>query len=93
MGRIGVTCQEPEVSAGFSIDQALLFLCYTAGSSLIILSPDYLRGKFYPDLCSNRGFPGGTSGKESACHCRRPKSLGSVPGLRRWPGAGNGNLL
>ena len=93
MGRIGVTCQEPEVSAGFSIDQALLFLCYTAGSSLIILSPDYLRGKFYPYLCSNRGVPGGTSVKESACHCRRPKRLGSVPGLRRWPGAGNGNLL
>ena len=87
------TYQESEVSAVFSVDQALLFLWYTAGSSLIILSPDYLRGKFYPYLCSNRGFPGGTSAKESACHCRRPKRRGSIPGLRRSPGAGNGNLL
>jgi len=31
------------------------------------------------------------SGKESACQCRR--CMGSVPGLGRSPGEGNGNSL
>ena len=36
------------------------------------------------------GFPGGSDGKESACNV---EDLGSVPGLRRSPGVGNGNPL
>ena len=32
------------------------------------------------------GFPGGSAGKESACHAR---DLGSIPGLERSPGEGN----
>ena len=36
------------------------------------------------------GFPGGTDGKESACNVR---DLGSIPGLERSPGEGNGNPL
>ena len=39
------------------------------------------------------GFPGGASGKEHACPCRRPKRLGFNPGLARSPGEGNGNPL
>ena len=39
------------------------------------------------------GFPGGTSGKESTCQCRRHRVVGSIPGLGRSPRAGNGNLL
>ena len=35
-------------------------------------------------------FPGGSVGKESAYNAGDP---GSVPGLRRSPGEGNGNLL
>ena len=35
-------------------------------------------------------FPGGSVGKESACNAR---DLGSVPGLGRSPGEGNGNPL
>ena len=35
-------------------------------------------------------FPGGSDGKESACNVR---DLGSVPGLGRSPGEGNGNSL
>ena len=31
-------------------------------------------------------FPGGASGKESVCQCRRP---GLVPGSGRSPGEGN----
>ena len=35
-------------------------------------------------------FPGGSDGKESACNAGDP---GSVPGLGRSPGEGNGNPL
>ena len=36
------------------------------------------------------GLPGCSDGKESACNARGP---GSVPGLGRFPGDGNGNSL
>ena len=36
------------------------------------------------------GFPGGSAGKESTCNAG---DLGSIPGLGRYPGEGNGNLL
>ena len=36
------------------------------------------------------GFPGGSDGKESA---HSVGHLGSIPGSRRSPGEGNGNLL
>ena len=36
------------------------------------------------------GFPGGSAGKESPCNAG---DLGSIPGLGRSPGEGNGNLL
>ena len=35
------------------------------------------------------GFPGGASGKEPGCQCRRRK----IPGLGRSPGGGHGNPL
>ena len=34
------------------------------------------------------GFPGGSAGKESACNAG---DLGSIPGLGRSSGGGNGN--
>ena len=37
-----------------------------------------------------RGFPGGSAGKESACNAG---DLGSIPGLGRSPGEGNGHPL
>ena len=37
-----------------------------------------------------RGFPGGLDGKGSACNARDP---GSIPGLGRSPGEGNGYPL
>ena len=43
--------------------------------------------------CINKvaqGFPGGSEGKESACHAG---DLGSIPKLRRSPGEGDGNPL
>ena len=36
------------------------------------------------------GFLGGSVGKESSCNAGDP---GSVPGLERFPGEGNGNPL
>ena len=36
------------------------------------------------------GFPGGSDGKESACHAG---DLGSIPGLGRSPGGRHGNPL
>ena len=42
----------------------------------------------YLDLM--RCFPGGSEVKASACNAG---DLGSIPGLGRYPGEGNGNLL
>ena len=36
------------------------------------------------------GFPGGSGGKESACNAG---DMSSIPGFRRSPGEGNGNLF
>ena len=36
------------------------------------------------------GFPGDSDGKESACNAEDP---GSIPGLGRFSGEGNGNPL
>ena len=44
----------------------------------------------YLSLCWEWGFPGGSEGKASACNVGDP---GSVPGLGRSPGEGNGNPL
>ena len=38
-------------------------------------------------------LPGGASGKEPLCQRRRHKRRGSIPGLGRSPGEGNGNPL
>ena len=39
------------------------------------------------------GFPSGLAGKESACNAGDTEYTGSVPGLGRSPGEGNGNPL
>ena len=38
-------------------------------------------------------IPSSTSGKESACQCRRHKRHGFIPGSEEWPGKWHGNLL
>ena len=42
------------------------------------------------DVCSLKGFPGGSDGKESAC---KAGDLGSVPGSGRSPGEAKGYPL
>ena len=41
-------------------------------------------------LLMSWGFPGGLDSEESACNAR---DLGSIPGLGKSPGKGNGNPL
>ena len=48
---------------------------------------EYLLKKFFLEY---RIFPGGSEGKASACNVGDP---GSIPGLGRSPGEGNGNPL
>ena len=66
-------------------------------SGVPLPSPTYLQKNTVRPLPNtiykNWGFPGGASGKEPACPCRRPKRLGFNPGLARSPGEGNGNPL
>ena len=38
-------------------------------------------------------FPGGSAGKESPCSAENAKDAGTIPGLERSPGEGNGNPL
>ena len=40
-----------------------------------------------------KDFPGGTSGKESACQYRKHREVGLIPGSGRSPGGEHGNSL
>ena len=75
-----------------SID-AHLYIAELIASS----QPHYLRAedmipflKINNNLFLNKGFPGGSEGKASAGNVGDP---GSIPGLGRSPGEGNGNPL
>ena len=48
------------------------------------------RGLICRSACRILSFPGGSGGKESACNAG---DLGSIPGLGRSPGGGNGYPL
>ena len=52
--------------------------------------PEMLTLAKQEQLMSNRGFPGGSNGEESACNAG---DLGSIPGSGRSPGEGHGNPL
>ena len=67
---------------------------------IISSAPQGVRNKTRPLFSKNLlgiycwvGFPGGISGKESACHCRRLRDTGLIPGSGRSPGGGHGNTL
>ena len=47
-------------------------------------------GKVIQSFYMCMGFPGGSNDKESVCNSEDP---GSIPGLGRSPGEGNGNPL
>ena len=50
----------------------------------------YIDTHIYMYTCVHMGFPGGSTGKESACSVG---DLGSIPGLGRSPGEGKGYPL
>ena len=68
-------------SHGLNVNVIFFFLARFASSWLFGGEYDYT------------AFLGGPSGKESAFRCRRLSYSGSVPGLGRSPGGGNGKSL
>ena len=65
-------------------------LCHSLNRSRVFSSPQ--------GICTcysqpGKGFPGGASGKEPTCQCRRWKRLGFNPWVGKIPGEGHGNPL
>ena len=46
-----------------------------------------------PPIHSLMGFPGGAVVKNSPANTGDPRDVGSIPGLGRFPGVGNGKAL
>ena len=57
------------------------------------VSPPFLKETLMFSCLTFYDFPGSSAGKESACQCRRPRSMGSIPGLGRSSGGEHGNPL
>ena len=51
--------------------------------------------KYFRKISAEWSFAlnGGASGKEATCHAGDARDAGSIPGLERCPGIGNGTLL
>ena len=62
----------------------------TISTRICIWIPGKVGTQFGAKCIQLWGFPGGSDGKESACDAGHP---GSIPGLGRSPGEGNGNPL
>ena len=65
---------------------------YEAGSVTVIITLSNQETFFFSHLfyqVARVCFPGGPSGKESACQCRYARDTGLVPGLGRSLGKGN----
>ena len=76
-------------SATFCVESELLILCPTYSQAEDFLNKSVLR--IYENIFLKiGGFPGGSDGEASACNAGDP---GSIPGLGRSPGEGNGNPL
>ena len=76
------------------LDKLVISLLQTSISLLLLLLPNINQQEGF-ELVSQalqhlQGFPGGSDGKASACSAGDP---GSIPGLGRSPGEGNGNPL
>ena len=77
----------------FLLRSKRLLISWLQSPSAVVLEPKKIKSLIisiiYPSIC-HEGFPGGSEGKASACNAG---DLGSVPGLGRSPGEGNGNPL
>ena len=78
--RVQMEQNKPEALWGPTVDERFALL--------IFWGPGYISHGY---CC--QGLPGGASGKEPACQCRRLRDSSSVPEWRRFPGGGNGNPL
>ena len=58
--------------------------------SLSSMKATFSMSENFVTLFGTLGFPGGSDGKASVCNAG---DLGSIPGLGRSPGEGNGNPL
>ena len=78
----------------FSLSSVTFFVRLFSSSSLsairVVSSANLRLLIFLPQSWFQLGFPGGSDGKESAC---RARDQGSIPGLGRFPGEGNGYPL
>ena len=75
------------------LPKAHLILHSKMSGSRWVTTPSWLSGPLRSFLYSSylsEGFPCGSAGKESTCNVG---DLGSIPGLGRSPGEGNGNPL
>ena len=68
-------------------------LAKTEVQQLDFIGKNYFQDGLLPSDMWFRGFPDGSEDKESTCNAGDTGDLGSVPGLGRSPGVGNGNLL
>ena len=60
------------------------------------VTAQWMLGNFFSQYTSHRwqrGFPGGTVGKESTCNAGDIRDMGLIPRLGRLLGEGNGNLF
>ena len=80
------------VGAPRAVRLALALLHFPLGFlySVIKEPPTGTPGVYFSSGFTADGFPCSSVGKESACHAG---DLGSIPGLERSPGEGNGNPL
>ena len=46
-----------------------------------------------PSIQQSQGFPSGSAGKKPPANAEDARDMGLIPGLVRYPGEGNGNLL
>ena len=66
-----------------SVENIYLQICSSQPDFLVLFF-------FFSNFLCYIGVPGGSDGKVSACNVG---DLGSIPGLGRFPGEGNGNPL
>ena len=74
---------EPAISHPFMLSTSEVILTHSLTCALLPLESSMIQGEAWKE----RGFPGGSDGKESACDAG---DLGSIPGLGRSSGERNG---
>ena len=79
-------------STGFYSVQYVFFYYVTLNRKNIMkkFGSGELKSQLSLNCCLKEGFPGGSDGKVSVCSAG---DLGSIPGLGRSPGEGNGSPL